>query len=91
MNRNRPASSEPALQMCVECHSRGGINSLNSRAYLLRPNAAQSDPNQAPPDFLQKATPHWWTSDSDETIGWKHDRYDWGRLNGYWRSAYGVH
>src|SRR5580658_2262179 len=93
MNRNRPpspASSEAALQQCAVCHFGGGISSLNSRAYLLRPNGAQSDPNEAHPNSPQ-VTPRWWASDQDETIGWKQDRYDWGLLNGYWKSANSVH
>jgi hypothetical protein len=24
-------------------------------------------------------------------INWKHDRYDWGLLNGYWRSGNRLH
>ncbi|MGA8216104.1 MAG: hypothetical protein WB799_21115 [Candidatus Sulfotelmatobacter sp.] len=90
-NRGRPGSSEPALQMCVECHSGGGINSLNSRAQLLKPNAAQPDPAATPPDRLRDAAPQWWTSDNGETIDWKHDRYDWGLLKGYWKSSGRFH
>lgn len=90
-NRGRPGSSEPFLQQCVECHSGGGINSLNSRAHLLRPNGAQPDPNEAQPDRPKESAPQWWDSDSNETIDWKHDRYDWGLLNGYWRSDNKLH
>ena len=91
MNRSRPGSSEPALQQCAICHSGRGINSLNSRARLLKPNGAQSEPNEPHSDGLQEATPLWWTSDNNETIDWKRDRYDWGLLNGYWRSGKKLH
>jgi hypothetical protein len=91
MNRSRPGSSEPALQQCVQCHSGGGINSLNSRAHLLRPNGAQADPDEVPADRQREAATQWWASDNNETIDWKHDRYDWGLLNGYWRSGNRLH
>jgi hypothetical protein len=90
-NRNRPGSSEPALQQCASCHFRGGINSLNSRAHLLRPNGAQPDPNAVHPDHPKEAVMQWWSSDNNETVDWKHDRYDWGLLNGYWRSSNTLH
>jgi len=85
MNRNRRGSRESALQQCAICHPGGGIKSLSSRAQLLRPNGAQPDPQEGPADRRNKAAPRWWAS--DETIFWKHDRYDWGLLNGYWRSS----
>jgi hypothetical protein len=90
VNRSRPGISEPFLQLCVQCHSGGGINSLNSRAHLLRPNGAQPDPNEVHADRPEAAT-QWWASDNNETIDWKHDRYDWGLLNGYWRSDNKLH
>jgi hypothetical protein len=90
MNRNRPQSSVPALQQCAICHSRGGISSLNSRAHLLRPNGAQPDPNEVHPDRPREAATQWSAIDN-ETIAWKHDRYDWGLLNGYWRSDNRLH
>jgi hypothetical protein len=86
-NRKRLGGSEPALQQCAICHSHGGINSLNSRARLLKPSDAQADPNEVPPDRLPAAAPVWWASDSNETIQWKQDRYDWGVLNGYWSAG----
>jgi hypothetical protein len=83
MNRSRLASSVSALQECPVCHSAGGINSLNSRRMLLKPNELQHDrPGGYGPG------PYWWAS--DETKDWKHDRYDWGLLNGYWRSGNGL-
>lgn len=90
MNRSRPGM-EPALQQCAVCHSSGGINSLNSRAHLLRPNGAQPDPNEVHPDRPRETATQWWATDNNETIGWKHDRYDWGLLNGYWRSGNRLH
>jgi len=84
VNCSRPASSVSALQECPVCHSAGGINSLNSRRKLLRPNELQHDsPGGHGPG------PYWWAS--DETTDWKHDRYDWGLLNGYWRSGNRSH
>jgi hypothetical protein len=91
---NEPQSagnSEPALQQCVTCHSGGGISSLNSPAHLLRPNGAQPDPNEAPPNRPKESASQWWASDSSETTNWKNDRYDWGLLNGYWKSSAGSH
>jgi hypothetical protein len=84
MNRNRTGGSLPALQQCSICHSGGGINSLNSRERLLKPNGAQQDPEGLQSDRPRQVAPQWWTG--DETIAWKHDRYDWGLLNGYWQS-----
>jgi hypothetical protein len=67
----------PIFLQCAICHTAGGINSLESRSRLLKPNPLQHDlagkPNR----------PRWW--EYDQTISWKHDRYDWGLLNGYWR------
>jgi hypothetical protein len=84
MNRSRPASLVSALQECPVCHSAGGINSLNSRRNLLKPNELQHDsPGGYGPQF------NWWAG--DETKDWKHDRYDWGLLNGYWRAGNGLH
>ena len=87
---DRLLAQEPALQQCAVCHSRGGINSLNSRTHLLRPNGAQPDPNEVPAHPREVAT-QWWASDNNETIDWKHDRYDWGLLNGYWGSGNRLH
>ncbi|MFZ0637156.1 MAG: hypothetical protein WAM08_16675 [Candidatus Acidiferrales bacterium] len=71
----------PALQECVFCHSQPGINSLETRRRLLWPNEGQHDD----PKHDYGPGPFWW--DTDQTIDWKQDRYDWGLLNGYWRSA----
>jgi hypothetical protein len=67
---------------CAICHSAGGINSLESRSRLLKPNPLQHD-------LAGKADgPRWW--EYDQTINWKHDRYG-GLLTGYWRSSGRLH
>jgi hypothetical protein len=72
----------PVYLGCATCHSAGGINSLESRGRLLKPNQLQHDtPGTYPP--------RWW--ENDETITWKQNRYDWGLLNGYWSSASRLH
>jgi hypothetical protein len=66
------------LERCVGCHSAPGINSLQSRRQLLKPNPAQLDPDP-PYDSL------WW--ETQNSPGWKVNRYDWGLLNGYWQAS----
>jgi len=75
------SDSEPPveLQHCVWCHSGGGVRSLNSRENLLRPNRMQMEPQNA--DY----GPIYWSENS--ALAWKQDRYDWGLLNGYWKST----
>lgn len=69
-----------ALQSCLSCHSGGGVQSLNSREKLLKPNRRQqSDTGTA------AYPPRWWVNFG--TAYWKRDRYDWGLLNGYWKAA----
>lgn len=78
----RPAFAEkmlPEMQSCVWCHSGGGIRSLNSRSSLLKPNRLQQEPRNI--DY----GPIYWSDSA--AIGWKARHYDWGLLNGYWRSA----
>jgi len=73
----------PALQTCLACHSKGGVRSLNSLEKLLKPNRRQ-------PDFGDEPyPPRWWLNAG--TTDWKRDRYDWGLLNGYWRSDNRLH
>jgi hypothetical protein len=68
------------LDRCAACHSAPGINSLQSRRHLLKPNRAQNDP--APPyDSI------WWIS--QDALVWKSNHYDWGLLNGYWQAGSG--
>jgi hypothetical protein len=68
----------PALQTCLACHIKGGVRSLNSLGKLLKPNWRQRDFGDEP------YPPRWWLNAG--TTDWKRDRYDWGLLNGYWRS-----
>jgi hypothetical protein len=67
----------PILKDCVWCHQQAGINSLNSRATLLKPNSLQRDPGYELP-------PRWW--EQEGTIDWKQKRGDWGLLSGYWKA-----
>ncbi len=67
---------QPVLQMCFECHRGAGINSVNSRSALLKPNWLQHD---HPAGAYDPAHP-WW--EYGET-SWKEKRYEWGLLNGY--------
>lgn len=56
----------------------GGIRSVDSLEKLLKPNWRQRDFGDEP------YPPRWWLNAG--TTDWKRDRYDWGLLNGYWRS-----
>jgi hypothetical protein len=78
----RRLETELIFLRCAICHSAGGINSLNSRRRLLKPNSLQHDSADGYP-------PRWW--ENDETVQWKQDRYDWGLLNGYWKLGEGSH
>jgi hypothetical protein len=78
----RRLETELIFLRCAICHSAGGINSLNSRRRLLKPNSLQHDSADGDP-------PRWW--ENDETVQWKQDRYDWGLLNGYWKLGEGSH
>jgi hypothetical protein len=73
-----PVNRGTVLDGCAACHSAPGINSLQSRRQLLRPHLRQSD-TDPPYDAL------WW--DTENTITWKANRYEWGLLNGYWQAA----
>lgn len=73
----------PKLKTCAWCHSGGGVNSLNSRESLLRPNRMQKEPEN--PDY----GPIYWNDESAQA--WKQNRYDWGLLNGYWSAAHPAH
>ena len=57
-----------------------GINSLNTRRKLLKPNFLQLDSPSAYPA-------RWW--ENDGTAYWKQNRYDWGLLNGSWNASGG--
>jgi len=69
----------PELQTCVSCHSGGGVRSLNSLEKLFKPNRRQQD---APSN--ESYAGRCWLDDGTES--WKQDRYDWGLLNGYWKT-----
>ena len=69
----------PVIQTCAWCHNGGGVQSLNSRASLLKPNRRQQEPRSV--DY----GPIYWGDGT--AIAWKQDRFDWGLLNGYWRAA----
>ncbi len=70
----------PALQGCLSCHSGGGVRSFNSLDNLFKPNRRQQDP---PDNGAYPA--RWWLNDG--TVAWKQDRYEWGLLNGYWKTG----
>jgi len=72
-----PSKYPPVVQTCAECHRGAGINSLNSRASLLKPKSRQLASERG------VDSPRWW--ENDGMIEWKRQRYDWGLLNGYWR------
>ncbi|MGA8224777.1 MAG: hypothetical protein WB780_24250 [Candidatus Acidiferrales bacterium] len=75
----------PVLELCVQCHRAPGINSVNSRAHLLKPYWLEHD---FPEDTATPANQNpWWV---DETgVSAKGRRYDWGVLKGDWSSTTG--
>jgi hypothetical protein len=73
-----PKPGRVILGSCVGCHSAPGIKSVQSCRRLLKPNRPQLDPDP-PYDSL------WW--ETEHTIGWKKQHYDWGLLRGYWRAS----
>jgi hypothetical protein len=77
----------PILESCVMCHSAGGINSLNSRGRLLKPYWLNYD--YSTPAVTAVSEHKWWEETQD--MGWKQNRYEWGLLNGYWKSSGGLH
>ena len=70
---------QPVLQTCFVCHRAAGINSVNSRSALLKPNWLQHDE----PGAYSPENP-WWQY--EEPV-WKLHRYEWGLLNGYWKAG----
>jgi len=70
----------PVYAECAMCHSAGGINSVESRRLLLKPNPFHRESPGGLPA-------RWW--ENDGTADWKQQRYEWGLLNGYWRAAAG--
>ena len=75
----------PILETCVTCHRGSGITSLNSRGHLLKPYWLNHEYSVGAygPDHK------WWEETQD--MGWKQNRYEWGLLNGYWKSNGGLH
>jgi hypothetical protein len=72
----------PVMQSCFMCHRQAGINSLNTRKHLLKPNWLQHDSPAGPGD---RTNSNWWQYDSD--TNWKQGRYEWGLLNGFWKAG----
>jgi len=72
----------PVLQTCVVCHRGVGINSVNSRSHLLKPSWLNHD---SPPGTYEPGHSKWWEYGPD--VAWKQNRYEWGLLNGYWKSS----
>lgn len=70
--------TQPVFVQCAVCHTAGGINSVESRSALFKPNPI-------PGDLPSGVPTHWWQY--DQTIEWKAKRYDWGVLNGYWEAG----
>ena len=69
----------PVMQLCVNCHSGGGINSFNSLDSLLKPSRLQQETRDV------NYGPRFWSESN--ALWWKENRYDWGLLNGYWKSV----
>ncbi len=72
------ASTITEMQTCVWCHNGGGIQSLNSRDALLKPRRRQQEPRSV------EYGPIYWSDGT--SLAWKENRFDWGLLNGYWRT-----
>ena len=67
-DQDTPLEKYPSiLEQCASCHSHPGINSLNTRRKLLKPNFLQLDSPSAYPA-------RWW--ENDGTAYWKQNRYD---------------
>jgi hypothetical protein len=73
------AAYHPVVKACVMCHRELGIQSLNVRGRLLKPNPLQQDhPTEA-------FGPRWWQD--ARVLSWKRDQNDWCLLSGYLKSA----
>jgi hypothetical protein len=76
----------PVMETCVECHAAGGVNSVNSRGRLLKPYWLNRDYPQPAGTAPAPVSEHrWWEETPD--MGWKQNRFEWGLLNGYWKSS----
>ncbi|MGA2810126.1 MAG: hypothetical protein ABSG16_01910 [Candidatus Acidiferrum sp.] len=75
------------LESCAVCHRGGGINSVNSRRQLLKPNWLihdYPDPPAIAPARTNTLPAQWW--EFDRTASSKQSRFDWGLLSGYWKA-----
>jgi hypothetical protein len=68
----------PIMQTCLHCHSGGGISSFSSLDSLLKPTRVQREPQDV------SYGPTYWNYSN--AVGWKENNYDWGLLNGYWKT-----
>ncbi len=73
------ASYHPVVKACVMCHRPVGLQSLNTRDRLLKPNPLQQDlPTEA-------RAPRWWQD--ARVLSWKQSQIDWLLLNDYLKAA----
>src|SRR5215813_11888234 len=79
-----PSSSGPlekslraSLDFCAGCHFRPGVHSMLSRSRTQLPLFPEAT------DLLPAWDPNY---ETNETIGWKMRQYNWGLLDGMWRS-----
>jgi hypothetical protein len=63
------------LDGCTKCHTGSGIYSVRSIASLLKPSQVQGEATDA------------CRNEATTTLFWKQDRYNWGLLNGYWKTV----
>lgn len=69
------ASYHPVVKACVMCHRAVGLQSLSTRARLLKPNPLQQDvPTEA-------YGPRWWMD--GRVVTWKESQDNWRLLRGY--------
>lgn len=68
------------LGSCPACHIGSGIHSVQSREQIVRVRQHAAADVLDDPHF----GPVYW--ETEETLGMKQARYDWGLLNGYWQA-----
>lgn len=73
------SSYHPVVKACVMCHRAVGLQSLSTRARLLKPNPLQED---LPKEVLGT---RWWQD--PRVLAWKQSQNNWHLLSGYLRSA----
>jgi hypothetical protein len=71
-SRAAPDFQHDVLNSCTTCHSGSGIYSV--RTYSFGGQGPQT------PELLE-GNPMW---EAEATIGWKHQRFEWGLLQGLW-------